>query len=74
MPQAILVILDRKEFEEGLAAYYWAQPLDVQAGFVRAYGLQPAETPAGLRGTISHIVASMSDAELGALAQCVLVS
>lgn len=74
MGGAILVIVDRKEFEERLAGYYWAQPAHIQEGFVRAYGRPVPSGDAERRQAISDVVATMADAELGALAQHVVLN
>lgn len=69
----VLIIIDRKEFEERLAGYYWAQPPHIQEGFVRAYGRPAPAGEAERRQAISDVVATMGDAELGALAQHVVL-
>lgn len=73
MATTLLVILDRKEFEERLAAYYWGQSVDEQARFLKAHGVDPALYPRRQRNQISTVIAGMSDLALGALAQKVLV-
>jgi hypothetical protein len=68
----ILKIVERKFFEEGLAAYYWAQPPHVQQAFVRAYGRLAPSGDGDMRNVISDIVAQMVDADLEALTQAVV--
>jgi hypothetical protein len=74
MGTAILVILDRKEFEERLASYYWAQPVSIQQAFVRAYSRPVPDMAGDIRCAISDILATMTDSELGVLAQAVVMS
>jgi hypothetical protein len=68
----IVQILDRKFFEERLAAHYWAQNEAVQVGFLRAYNRPIPDTSAGRRSAISAAIATMDDGELRALVQAVI--
>lgn len=72
---ALLVILDRKEFELRLAGMYWTAPLADQMAFLRRAGYlvpdawEDGADPGEIRQAISTAVAQMGDVAFGALAQ-----
>jgi hypothetical protein len=81
MPESLLIIIDRKEFEERIAAMYWEAPRAEQIKFlmktspmqIRSERWVTNASPADVRQAISTAVATMPDLALGALAQQLLM-
>lgn len=73
----LLIILDRKEFEERLTSYYWNQPRNVQRAFLASRGTpvqaQPV-TELKLRAAITGAIVKMSDMELAARCQLLIMA
>jgi hypothetical protein len=65
------MITSRKGQEELVAAHYWTQPAEIQEGFLRAYRQPVPPVPAEMRAAISHVVATMDDAELAGLVRLI---
>lgn len=75
MKNALMVILDRKEFEERLAAYLMGCSWDEQARWLRSHGVQAGEDwgLGRLRQEISNVLCASTDMALGAEAQRLLI-
>lgn len=66
----LLVILDRKEFEERLAAMIWRRPAGAQVHFLRSLGhMVYVVSPEALRACVADAVTNLSDVELATLVQ-----